>query len=88
MWAFCVTYFAGDISLYNHIFPLAIQITWVKLKIFSVLSEVYATNGIDKFPLAMMMSSDGNIFRITSPLWGEITGHMWIPLTKGQQCWL
>ena len=30
----------------------------------------------------MMMSSNGNIFRITGPLWGESTGHRWIPLTK------
>ena len=25
---------------------------------------------------------NGNIFRVTSPLWGEFTGHRWIPLTK------
>ena len=30
----------------------------------------------------MMTSSNGNIFRVTRPLWGEYTGHMWIPLTK------
>ena len=29
-----------------------------------------------------MTSSNGNIFRVTSPLWGEFTGHRWIPLTK------
>ena len=27
-------------------------------------------------------SSNGNIFRVTGPLWGESTGHRWIPLTK------
>ena len=27
-------------------------------------------------------SSNGNIFRVTAPLWGESTGHRWIPLTK------
>ena len=31
---------------------------------------------------AMMTSSNGNIFRVTSPLWEEFTGHRWIPLTK------
>ena len=31
--------------------------------------------------LLMMMSSDGNIFRVTDLLWGEFTGHWWIPLT-------
>ena len=30
----------------------------------------------------MMTSSNGNIFRVTSPLRGEFTGHRWIPLTK------
>ena len=30
----------------------------------------------------MMMSSNGNIFRITGSLCGEFTGHRWIPLTK------
>ena len=30
----------------------------------------------------LMMSSNGNIFRVTGPLWGEFTGHRWIPLTK------
>ena len=29
-----------------------------------------------------MTSSNGNIFRVTGPLWGESTGHRWIPLTK------
>ena len=32
--------------------------------------------------VSMMTSSNGNIFRITDPLWGESTGHRWIPLTK------
>ena len=30
----------------------------------------------------MMTSSKGNIIRVTGPLWGEFTGHRWIPLTK------
>ena len=29
----------------------------------------------------MRKSSNGNIFSITGPLWGEFTGHRWIPLT-------
>ena len=32
-----------------------------------------------------MTSSKGNIFRVTGPLWGEFTGHRWIPLTKASQ---
>ena len=30
----------------------------------------------------MVASSNGNIYRVTDPLWGETTGHRWIPLTK------
>ena len=30
----------------------------------------------------MMMSSNGNLFRVTDPLCGEFTGHRWIPHTK------
>ena len=29
-----------------------------------------------------MKSSNGNLFRVTGLLWGESTGHRWIPLTK------
>ena len=37
----------------------------------------------------MMTSSNGNIFRVTGPLWGEFTGHRWIPLTRasGADLW-
>ena len=30
----------------------------------------------------MMTSSNGHIFRVTGPLWGESIGHRWIPPTK------
>ena len=29
-----------------------------------------------------MTSPNGNIFRVTGPLWGESPGHRWIPFTK------
>ena len=32
--------------------------------------------------LFIMTSSNGNIFRVTGPLCGEFTGHLWVPLTK------
>ena len=32
--------------------------------------------------LIMITSSNGNIFNITAALWGESTGHQWIPLIK------
>ena len=33
-------------------------------------------------PFLMMKSSNGNLFRVTSHLCGELTGHQWIPRTK------
>ena len=33
----------------------------------------------DVHALCMMMSSNGNIFRVTAPLCGEFTGDLWIP---------
>ena len=33
--------------------------------------------------IRMRMEED---FQITGPLWGQSTGHWWIPLTKGQWC--
>ena len=37
---------------------------------------------IDSHLVFTMTSSIGNIFRVTGPLWGESTGHRWIPLIK------
>ena len=34
----------------------------------------------------MKRSQYGNTFRVTGPLWGGHTGHLWIPHTKGQLC--
>ena len=30
----------------------------------------------------IMTSSNGNIFRVTGPLWGEVTDHRWISFIK------
>ena len=32
--------------------------------------------------ISMMTPSNGFTIRVTGPLWGEFTGHQWIPLTK------
>ena len=40
------------------------------------------------FPSYMMMLSNGNIFRVTGPLWGKFTGHRRIPLTKASDAGL
>ena len=37
---------------------------------------------IRKLQRCMMTSYNGNIFRITGPLWREFTSHRWIPCTK------
>ena len=33
-------------------------------------------------PIEIMTTSNGNIFRITGPLWQESTGDRWIPFTR------
>ena len=65
---------------------------WVIIAIFSTNVITYPCPNPEanlahlcewKRPLDFMMtSSNGNIFRVTGPLWGESTGHWWIPLTK------
>ena len=35
-----------------------------------------------------MTSSNGNILRVTGPLWGECTGHQWFPLPKASDAGL
>ena len=32
-----------------------------------------------RYKYYIMTSSNGNIFCVTAPLWGESTGHRWIP---------
>ena len=34
------------------------------------------------FSVLLMMSSNGIIFRVTGPLWGEFTGHRWMSLKR------
>ena len=41
-----------------------------------------SSQGPRRFSLAMVTSSNGNIFHVTGPLCGEFTDHRWIPLTK------
>ena len=39
-------------------------------------------NKVGRLSCVMMMSSNGNIFRVTGHLCGEFTSHRWIPCTK------
>ena len=50
--------------------------------IVGYLAIVQAVNSQIKDKHSMMTSSNGNIFRVIGHLWGEFTGHRWIPLTK------
>ena len=34
------------------------------------------------YHIIMMTLSNGNIFWVTGPLWGEFTGHRWTPRTE------
>ena len=46
---------------------------------YSLLTWSWLTLFVSLF---MMTSSNGNIFCDTGPLWGEFTGHRWIPRTR------
>ena len=54
--------------IHKKIFPLPVSTQHWEMEIYSMST--------------MMTSSNGNIFCITGPLWGESTSHWWIPLTK------
>ena len=48
----------------------------------NVLVMQEATISYHVIDYAIMTSSNGIIFHVTGPLWGEYTDHWWIPLTK------
>ena len=56
---------------------------WYILCMFSCLDTIKYSGYLS---ISTMTSSHGNIFRVTGPLCGEFTGHLWIPLKKSQ--WL
>ena len=37
---------------------------------------------VNRYQVVMMTSSNGDIFRVTGPMCGELAAHRWIPLTK------
>ena len=45
-------------------------------------SSIEKSGWLRRHLACMMASSNGNIFRVASPLWWESTGHRWIPLTR------
>ena len=60
---------------------------WIQLPTSPLCSTV-ATSTLGGIQLARWRHSNGNIFRVTGPLWGESTGHRWIPLTKASDAGL
>ena len=51
----------------------------------NVISSSILTNNVCSAKTCcshMMTSSNGTVSRVTGPLWGESTGHRWIPITK------
>ena len=59
---------------------------WRQLKICQLLFQLLTNQkkSLKQWWISwlMMTSSNGNIFRVTGPLWGESIGHHVIPLTK------
>ena len=56
---------------------------WLGALMFSLICALNK-----RFSEDMMTSSNGNMFRVTGHLWGEFTGHRWIPRTKAsKQSW-
>ena len=52
----------------------------------SGLDVHYIYEYYNKIGCHMLKSSRGNVFNITGPLGKESVGHVWFPLTRGQQC--
>ena len=57
----------------SNIFQYAIQHSSGEIGIWAILWS---------HKMHMMTSWNANIFHVTGPLWGEITVHRWIPLSK------
>ena len=61
----------------------------VKIKWSNIVGDhrPLSRNWLGSFHSNMITTSNGNIFRVTGPLWGESTSHRWIPLTKASELW-
>ena len=58
-----------------------VNITFLEFYFVKGISSFLASQ-LNKFIYYTMTSSNGKIFHVTGPSWGESTGHRWIPLTK------
>ena len=60
-------------------------ITWKHSRYCWSLTDSYCKGAVIRslmFPVSMMTSWIGNLFRVTGSLCGELTGDRWIPCTK------
>ena len=55
-----------------------------KVGVIKTLAFDQCIDGLVPLCCYMMTSLNGNIVRVTGPLWWEFTSCRWIPLTKGQ----
>ena len=78
----------GDVNAMVYVmlcFVVIITYIWIYYKyllIYLLQDCIIGTGQLWDLYQSMMTSTNGNIFRITGPLWGEFTGHQWIPLAK------
>ena len=57
---------------------------WRAVNMHQYIGSGLLQDGRSSLPELIVMTTNGNIFRVTGPLCGEFTGHRWIPRTKGQ----
>ena len=76
-------------TILQEVLKLSILKISLKIKLTKLKLHLWRDNDIKgkiywcwRWNIFMMMSSNGNILCIASPLWGESTSHWWIPLTK------
>ena len=78
----------------NYIHPIHLNVSNAKAKSKKCYFEASQHKIILKYHSCytqckeyMMTSSNGNIFSLTGPLWGESTCHRWIRFTKASNLW-
>ena len=52
------------------------------LNVLVINDDLWEAKVVFMLGLLTVTSSNGNIFRVTGPVWGEFTGHRLIPHTK------
>ena len=87
--SWCRLLFRSMLMAYGYLWRFAIRqhvIDFIVIELVYSMLSLQILLSIDEGRIAffMMTSSNGNIFRVTGPLWGEFTGRRWTFLTKAQ----